>query len=127
MEFPKLYILETAERGRGVFSSVHFEIEDVIEICPVIICPPSDYDKIHHSSLHDYYFLWGEKYDHLAFALGFGSLYNHSKKPNAAVTMDLERKTIDFICIKPIQPGDEIFFDYHDHDLIKEDLWFETK
>lgn len=127
MEIPKLYIVETEERGRGVFSSVHFHEGDLIEICPVIICPPRDFEKIHNSSLHDYYFLWGEKYDHLAFALGYGSLYNHSRTPNASVLMDLEKNTIDFYCIKPIRPGEEILFNYHDHELVKEKLWFEIK
>lgn len=127
MEFPKLFILESENRGRGVFTSVNFAVGDIIEICPVIICPPADYEKIHHSSLHDYYFLWGEKYDHIAFALGYGSLYNHSKKPNAAVIMDLGKKTLDIYCIRAIKPGEEILFNYHDHDLVKEKLWFKIK
>ena len=127
MSFPKLYIQESAKRGRGVYSSVSFEVDDLIEICPVIVCPPSDYEHIHNSILHDFYFLWGKDYDHYAIALGYGSIYNHSSQPNAKMVMDLDKNTIDVYCIKAINPGDEILFDYQDHDQIKLELWFKEK
>lgn len=127
MILPKLYILETEEKGRGVYSSVSFTPGDLIEICPTIVCPPSDYEKIHSSYLHDYYFLWGDNYDHLAIALGYGSIYNHSSKPNARMQMDLEKSSLDVYCVEQINPGDEIVFNYQDNDQVKLKLWFKEK
>jgi SET domain-containing protein len=124
---PGLYIGQSAERGRGVFTAEPVAPGDIIEICHVIVFPPEDLDKIHATHLHDYYFLWGDKMDHGAIALGYGSLYNHAQEPNAEYELDLEDEVITIICLKAIQPGEEVTIDYQPDPDYKGKLWFELK
>jgi len=124
LQIPGLYILKTEKRGRGVFTSIGIQKGDVIEICPLIIIPPEEVNVIHQTVLHDYYFLWEEPIDSACLALGFGSLYNHSKGNNAEVFMDLETQEIEFRACKQIKAGEEIFIDYNDGS--KSAVWFEV-
>ncbi len=97
----------------------------LIEICPIIFIPANEVDIIHHTELHDYYFVWGENDDCAAIALGYGSLYNHSYKPNAEFILDYDQKTIDFVAIKTIPSGQEITVNYHGDSKCKDPLWFD--
>lgn len=124
-QIPGLYLMETSERGRGVFTSRNIEIGDMIESAPVILCNKKDREVIHKTILHDYYFLW-EK-DNCAIALGYGSLYNHSETPNAEFIFDYENECIDFEAIKKIESGEEILINYQTVDDDKFSLWFEVK
>ncbi|GLR16449.1 SET domain-containing protein-lysine N-methyltransferase [Portibacter lacus] len=95
--------------------------DDIIESCPVILIPETEKDRIHKSTLHDYYFVWPA--GGIAIALGYGSLYNHNKDPNAEIIFDLDEHEIVIQAIKDIEPGDEVLIDYtggvRDHEL-----WF---
>jgi SET domain-containing protein len=124
-QIPGLYIAHTPLRGRGVFSARAVTAGDTIELCPVIVLPPADLPLIHRSALHDYYFLWGEGRDRAAIALGFGSLYNHSSRPNAEIDMDLEMELIAIRCIRDILPGEEVTIDYQPDPDFEDRLWFE--
>jgi len=48
-----------------------------------------------------------------AIALGFGSLYNHSIKPNAYYLMNNDNQTIDFYSLSHIRPHEEITINYN--------------
>jgi len=124
LQIPGLYIVETKERGRGVFTSTALNKGDMIEICPLIIIPPKEVAQIHNTILHDYYFFWPKPVNSACIALGFGSLYNHSPSNNAAVFMDTETKEIEIRACKTIEAGQEIFIDYNDGN--KEALWFQV-
>ncbi len=121
---PSLYIADTGDRGRGVFTAAPLKEGDVIEVCPVIIIPARELPIIHKSILHDYYFLWGEKLDDCAIALGYGSLYNHELHPNANFILDLENQTIDIEAIRDIEAGEEITLNYHGEPGDESELWF---
>jgi len=123
-QIPGLYIMEISDRGRGVFTSVDIQKDDVIEICPIIFIPKSELPIIHKTILHDYYFLWGEDMEDCAIALGYGSLYNHEIHPNANFILDIEEKTIDIVAIKDIEAGSEITINYHGEPGDEEKLWF---
>lgn len=120
----RLFVNITEDRGRGVFAAAEFSESDLIEICPIIKLSQEDRIKIHETHLHDYYFLWGKDHSEAAIALGYGSLYNHSDRPNAEITLDLDKETIDIISLKDIKVGDEITIDYH-AGLEKRSLWFD--
>jgi len=124
-QLPGLFIIENLIKGRCVHTSTEINEGDLIEICPVIVFSKEDLEKIHSTHLHDYYFLWGENRDQGAIALGFGSLYNHSDRPNAVFEIDVLDDEIRFYCIKEIGPGEEITISYVDSDF-REDvkLWF---
>lgn len=127
LHIPGLYIASSPQRGRGVFTAESVTTGDVIEICPVIVLPPEDMDRIHASRLHDYYFLWGPGRDRPAIALGYGSLYNHSEQPNAEFELDFEEEVITIVCLHPISPGEEITIHYQPDQDVEEGLWFEPQ
>jgi SET domain-containing protein len=124
---PSLYVGLIASKGRGVFTSEPLSVDDLIEICPVIICSEDDLPLIHQTRLHDYYFLWGEAEDKCAIALGYGSLYNHDYKPNARYEVDFEAETISFYCLKPINAGEEITVNYNGDWEDENPVWFDKK
>lgn len=121
---PSLFITTSDLGGRGVFTGSPIEEGTLIEICPVIVLPSKERSIIHETSLHDYYFLWGEDQQQCAIALGNGSLYNHSYQPNAKYLLDYDHQTIDFYAIKNIEPGDEILVNYNGDPDGKGALWF---
>ena len=101
-QLPGLYILETESKGRGVYTSTSIPKGSLIEICPCILLSTSDTQKIHETLLHDYYFLWDTEKKTSVIALGFGSLYNHSRQPNAQFTLNYDDQTIVFVAIEEI-------------------------
>ncbi|HLO56884.1 MAG TPA: SET domain-containing protein [Saprospiraceae bacterium] len=123
-QIPGLYITDSEDKGRGVFTSIDIALDDVIEVCPIIKISKAELPIIHKTVLHDYYFLWGENMDECAIALGFGSLYNHEVHPNANFILDLENDTIDIVAIRDISAGEEITLNYHGEPGDEEPLWF---
>ena len=123
-QIPGLYIADSTEKGRGVYTSKHINAGDTIEICPVIVIPKNELPVIHKTVLHDYYFLWGENLEDCAIALGFGSLYNHAIHSNANFILDLENNTIDIEAVVDIPAGSEITINYHGEPGDTGELWF---
>jgi len=122
---PGLYIMHDKEKGRGVFTAFQIKKGDVIEICNVIELQPFELPIIHKTTLHDFYFLWGPSQETCVLALGYGSLYNHAVQANAEYVLDLENKTIDFLAISDIAPGEEITVNYHGEDGDTTPLWWQ--
>ena len=119
-----LYIASSDDRGRGVFTAPPIHEGDIIEVCPVIVIPKRELPIIHKTILHDYYFLWGDKLEDCAIALGYGSMYNHELNPNANFILDLENMTIDIEAIQDIAAGEEITLNYHGEPGDESELWF---
>ncbi len=65
--------------------------------------------------------------DFVVLALGYGSLYNHSKNPNAKYQISKKEKTITFIATENITKDQEIYFNYKGSSSEKAPLWFERK
>jgi len=125
LHIPGLFIAETEDRGRGVFTSEELSVDDIVEVCPIIIIPEKDFAKIHESVLHDYYFNWEtEDQKLLAIALGYGSLYNHSSEPNLTFILDFDQNQIVFKALKEIESGDELLINYEEGLKGKSVLWF---
>ncbi|MBP8725079.1 MAG: SET domain-containing protein-lysine N-methyltransferase [Saprospiraceae bacterium] len=124
---PGLYIASVRNKGRGVFCATDIPAGALIEICPVLIIPQAEVGIIHETELHDYYFLWGDRDEQAAIALGYGSLYNHSYRPNAEYVYDLENDCIEVHALKFIPAGKEITFNYNGDPSCKDELWFDRK
>lgn len=122
---PSLFIAQSQLGGRGVFTGEPIEEGALIEICPVIVLPEKELEMIHRTTLHDYYFLWGDDQKQCAIALGNGSLYNHSYEPNAKYLLDYEHSTIDFYCIKNIEIGEEVTVNYNGEPHLQDRVWFD--
>ena len=114
--------------GRGVFARVNIKKGEVIERCPIIEVPKSDVSNLRKSVLVTYFFYFGKNKERLAVALGFGSIYNHSYKPNAAYKIKAKEMVMDFVALKAIKKGKEITFDYSGYGQKKQKnpLWFEV-
>lgn len=111
--------------GRGVFARCNIKKGETIESCPIIEVPKNDVSNLKESILVTYFFYFGKNKQRLAIALGFGSIYNHSYKPNTTYKIKPKEKTIDFIALDDIKKDCEITFNYKGS-LKKRSLWFEV-
>lgn len=93
-------------KGRGVYAAEAIEKGEVIEVCHLIVL---NFDEV-GPFLEGYVFDFNPK--HAALALGNGSLYNHSNRPNAKAFLDTRKKLLHFQALKPIKIGEEITINY---------------
>lgn len=101
-------------KGRGVFARTFIPEGTVFERTPVLVIPTDEIvDGGDNPVLADYVFDWGR--GTVALALGFGSLYNHSYRPNARYD-DEGQLTKIFTALHDISPGDEITVNYNGHE-----------
>ena len=98
-------------KGRGVFARRPIRGGEVIERVPVLVLPVTEVkDGSGWDGLAGYCFDWGD--GKLALALGYGSLYNHSYRPNARYD-DVGRRTKLFTALRDIKSGEEITVNYN--------------
>lgn len=109
-----LFVSNAGHKGRGVFTSKLLNKGDLIEICPVIEVSYKDHQNMVGHILENYTFVWNTKKRSAAILLGFGSLYNHTSKPNADYIKRLKEGVMVFKALKTIKPGEEITIDYGD-------------
>lgn len=111
----KIYVSKSkiANAGRGVFASQDIDINEVIEVCPILEVPANDVFNLKESILVNYYFSFDEDPDLLAIVLGFGSIYNHSYSPNATYKYLSKDKILEFKSIKDIKKNEEITVNYN--------------
>ncbi len=111
---PSIEIKYTPRKGRGVFAREFIAAGTEFERVPVIVMPEDDVMNNNTDTvIQRYVFEWGR--GKVALALGFGSMYNHSYKPNARYD-DIGRMTKVFSSVTDIHPGDEITINYNGHE-----------
>jgi len=109
--------------GRGVFASVDIPANEIIEVCPILILWKKDNAHIMETMLQNYVYEYTE--DSTMMALGYGSLYNYMKSPNAKYElqeyegMTEQDSELLITAIKPIAKNEEIFIDYGIQDYLK--------
>lgn len=127
----KVYISKSGipDAGRGVYARRDIKKGEIVERCPIIEVPKHDVSKLKESILVTYFFYFGKSLQRLAIALGFGSIYNHSDKPNSTYKIKSKEKLIDFVALTDIKKDDEITFNYYNRVNLKDKkrpLWFEV-
>jgi SET domain-containing protein len=127
MILPILYIMETAGRGRGVFTTEAIPEGTTIEIAPVIVLNQTERALIDTTLLHDYIFEWGINEQEAAVALGYVSIYNHQVDANCKYEMDFENKTIQIQTKRAIAVDEELCINYNGDGVTDKPVWFETK
>ena len=127
MILPILYIMETAHRGRGVFTTEAIPAGTTIEIAPVIVLNQTERAIVDTTLLHDYIFEWGINEQEAAVALGYVSIYNHSADANCKYDMDFEHKTIQIHTIRAIAVDEELCINYNGDGVTDKPVWFEAK
>ena len=124
---PYLFIENTSEKGRAVFTRERIPANTVIEIAPVIMMEKQDRQQLDKTLLHDYIFEWGKDKDKCCMALGLIPIYNHSYKSNCEYFMDFEEDSIMVKTVRVIENGEELTINYNgDWDDAKK-IWFEVK
>jgi SET domain-containing protein len=111
-------------KGQGVFARRAILKGEVIESVPVLLMTADEYaEGLANSPLKDYCFQWGT--DQVALALGYGSIYNHSYRPNARYD-DVGRQTKSFVAIRAIAEGEEITINYNGDPKSRAKVWFDV-
>ena len=127
MILPILYIMETAHRGRGVFTTESIPAGTTIEIAPVIVLNQTERALVDTTLLHDYIFEWGINEKQAAVALGYVSIYNHSVDANCKYDMDFEHQTIQIQTKRDIAVDEELCINYNGDGITDKPVWFEAK
>src|SRR3954454_18101685 len=108
-------------KGRGVFARRTIRKGELIERVPMLVMPAGESRE--GSVISDYCFAWGR--GTVALALGYGSLYNHSFRPNARFD-DVGPQTKAFSALRDIKPGEEITVNYNGEPRSRKSVWFEV-
>jgi SET domain-containing protein len=119
--------METAGRGRGVFTTEAIPEGTTIEIAPVIVLNQTERAIVDTTLLHDYIFEWGINEKEAAVALGYVSIYNHQVEANCKYEMDFENKTIQIQTKRDVAVDEELCINYNGDGVIDKPVWFETK
>lgn len=107
-----LYISQSEAKGRGVFAARSYRKGEIIERCCIIELDRKEHYRFAGSILERYVFLWDKRKKSLALAFGFGSLYNHSPKPNCTYSREIKHKTLTFRARRNILANEEITIHY---------------
>jgi hypothetical protein len=108
-------------RGRCVVADKSFIHGEIIETAPILLV-----EKKHNKHLVNYTYEWHGKKIY-ALVLGYGSVYNHSYKPNANFYWDYSNQQMIYMAIKNIEIGEEITVNYNGVANDKTPLWFNVK
>ena len=126
MRLPCLFIAETEEKGRAVFTNDALETGTLLETAPVIVMTGEERKLIDQTRLHDYIFVWGDANDQCAMALGWIAMYNHSYQSNAEYYMDFETEQMFIKTVRPIAAGEEVTINYNGTWNDETKVWFDA-
>jgi SET domain-containing protein len=128
MEFVRISIRETAEKGRGIFAEEAIAADTLVELAPVIVMNPGDRQHLDKTLLHNYIFEWQPEGQQLCcMALGNVPIYNHSYASNCEYFMDYETVTISIRTVRDIEAGAELTINYNGDWDDDQPLWFDVK
>ena len=127
MILTSLFMAESPDKGRGIFTNELILANTIIEIAPVIVMPAADRILLDKTLLHDYIFEWGTDKTQCCMAVGMVPIYNHSYNSNCEYFMDYSTETIMLKTVKNIEKDEEVFINYNGDFDDKTLLWFETK
>jgi SET domain-containing protein len=121
-----LFIANTMDKGRGVFTNETIPADMVIETSPVIVMQKADREYLDKTLLHDYIFEWGSKKDKCCMALGLIPIYNHGYQSNCEYFMDFEEEIIFVKTVRTIGAGEELTINYNGDWNDETKVWFEV-
>ncbi len=127
MQKPYLFVENTKEKGRGVFTRERIPANTIIEIAPVIVMERSEREHLDKTLLHDYIFEWGKLKEKCCMALGLIPIYNHSYKSNCEYFMDFEEESIMVKTVRTIEQKEELTINYNGDWNDGNKIWFDVK
>lgn len=122
-----LYIDNTKDKGRGVFTRKKIAEGTIIEISPVIVMNGDDRKLLDQTLLHDYIFVWGKNKDQCCMALGYIAVYNHAYQSNCEYFMDYDDHIMYIKTVRAIHAGEELTINYNGNWDNKEKVWFDIR
>jgi SET domain-containing protein len=126
MRLPSLHILETENKGRGVFTNQQIRADTIIEVAPVIVMPAADRVLLDQTKLHDYIFEWGDDKTECAMALGWIPVYNHSYQSNCEYYMDFDTANMLVKTVRKVNAGEELTINYNGDWNNEKPVWFDA-
>jgi len=121
--------LRTNNKGRAVYARKAIARGETIEICPAIVVGDNPEASVEEAPYNE----WAYHFDGKAvIALGYGSLYNHARHPNATWRLHKTgsrgrvQRFIEIYAIKRIERGDEICIHYTGSPGKRVDLGFKV-
>ena len=121
-----LYIAETENMGKGVYTSLPIEVNTVIEISPVVVMNAEERILLDQTKLHDYIFEWQTELKKCCMALGYVAVYNHSYQSNCEYEMDYATELITIKTMRDIKAGEELFINYNGNWNDDTPIWFDA-
>ncbi len=106
-----LLVKESPISGLGVFAIGEIKAGEIIEECHHIPLTQqfNEIDKF----LQTYVYSWPKGHGrHATVALGYGSIYNHSREPNVDWETDEENNLFIYKLIKDVKSGEELLINY---------------
>lgn len=117
-----VYVKRVKGKGRGVFALRSIAKGEVIEKVPILVVPLRFLTLgLWDPDLARFCF-WRDR-KNVAVCLGYGSIYNHSYRPNAEY-LDGSGQTMIFRAIRPIEAGEEITINYNGDPKDKDPVGF---
>jgi hypothetical protein len=127
MAIPELYIGETNNKGRGVFTQLAIDEGTIVETAPVIVMTAAHRLLLDQTLLHDYIFEWQpDGAEMCCMALGWVPIYNHSYRSNCEYFMNYDDNTIQIQTVRAIAPGEELTINYNGDWNNEEKVWFDV-
>jgi hypothetical protein len=127
MLFHGLFIAETEQKGRAVYTNEVIANDTVIEEAPVIVMNADDRKLLDQTLLHNYIFEWQpEGADMCCMALGWIPIYNHSYTSNCEYFMNYDDSTICIRTVRDIEAGEELSINYNGGWNDSKPLWFDV-
>jgi len=121
----------SGKKGRGAFAKKTIPEGKIIEISHVILIPNLEYENIRNTVLDNYTFIWDDPKNEgefrMAFALTICQFMNHSYDPNVVYQFDYLKETIEFITLRNIKEGEELFINYNGFIDDKSPMWFDVE
>ena len=105
--------------GRGVFALQSIKKGEIVERCPLI---QMEYRSKYQLDPKIFEYMYAQpvcdciecKKHGMVFhmVLGYGMMYNHQDSPNTLWKFNYSQSWADVVCVKDIEPGEEIFVSY---------------
>ncbi|MFX1392219.1 MAG: SET domain-containing protein-lysine N-methyltransferase [Promethearchaeota archaeon] len=119
------------KKDRGLVSKDFIKKGTILENAPVILLSNKDHNLIKDTILNNYIFEWDKPDDESeyknAIVMSPCEFLNHSYDPNISYEKNFKERTIKFIAIKDIQPGEELTINYNGKLNDLNPVWFDLE
>ena len=114
-----LFYIDTGPKGRGLFARSDIPPQTLVHVAPCIPITSDQYQvHLQYTVLEEYLFNDRKTGDKL-LALGYGSLFNHSRHPNVIYKVKSDTQSIEYASgFQTITQGTELCISYGSN------LWF---